>query len=107
MNCLYCPLKYIEQKGIAFHTRYTEHIQAVRSKGSNSGYASNLLNTGLTNGTIPDTVDITRTDKERKKISTLKKNHIYQVSRNNLLINDTNVDTHKPIFRTLQEMNIS
>jgi hypothetical protein len=35
MKCLDCPLKYIAQTGRAFHTRYKEHIQAIRSNNGN------------------------------------------------------------------------
>jgi hypothetical protein len=38
MKCLDYPLKKKEQTGRAFHTRYKEHIQAIRNNNSNSGY---------------------------------------------------------------------
>jgi hypothetical protein len=53
-------------------------------------------------------MDIIRTHKKGKHLNTLEKYHIYnKISKNNLHMNDTNIDTHNPIFRTLQEMNTS
>jgi hypothetical protein len=54
-----CP---IGQTGRAFHTRYKEHIQAIRSNNGNSGY-SNILNMGHTYGNITDTMDVIKTEK--------------------------------------------
>jgi hypothetical protein len=58
MKCLDCPLKYKGQTGRAFHTRYKEHIHAIRNNNSNSGYSNHILNTGHKYGTIADTMDI-------------------------------------------------
>jgi hypothetical protein len=42
-----------------------------------------------------------------KGLNKLEKYHIYKISKRNLHMNDTNIDTQNPIFRTLQEMNTS
>jgi hypothetical protein len=53
MKCLNCPLNYIGRTGKrTFHTRYKEHIQAIRSNNGNSVYSYRILNTGYTYGTI-------------------------------------------------------
>jgi hypothetical protein len=52
MECLDCPLKYIGQTGRTLNTRYKEHIHAIRSNNSNTGYANHILNTGHRYGTI-------------------------------------------------------
>jgi hypothetical protein len=62
---------------------------------------------GHMSATITDITDITRTHKKGKHLNTLEKYHIYKISKNNLHVNDTNIDIHNPIFRTLQEMNTS
>jgi hypothetical protein len=49
MKYLGCPLKYIGQTGRTFHTRYKEHIHAVRNNNSNSGYSNHILKTQDTN----------------------------------------------------------
>jgi hypothetical protein len=71
------------------------------------GYSSHILNTGHTYETITDTVDIARTQKKGKHLNTLGKYRMYKISKCILCMNDTNFDTHNPIFRTLQEMNTS
>jgi hypothetical protein len=101
MKCLDCPLKYIGQIGRTFHSSYKEHIQAIRNNNSNSGYSSHILNTGHADGTITDTVDIVKTHKKGKHLNTLEKYHIYRISKSNLHMNDTNIDTHNPVFKTL------
>jgi hypothetical protein len=83
---------------------YKEHVQAIRNNNSNSGYSSHILNTGYKYGTITDAMAIIIT---YKKGNILEKYHIYKISKNNLHMNDTIINTHDPIFRTLQEMNIS
>jgi hypothetical protein len=60
MKCLDCPLKYIGQTGRAFHTRYREHIQAIRDNNRNSGHPSHILNTGHKYGTVTGTMNIIR-----------------------------------------------
>jgi hypothetical protein len=77
MKCLDCPLKYIGQTGRTFHTRYKEHIQEIRNTNGNSGYSDHILNTGHTHGTITDTMDIIKTEKNGKHLNTLDKYHIY------------------------------
>jgi hypothetical protein len=64
-----------------------------------------MLNTGHKYGTIIGTVDVLRTHKKRKHLNTLQEYHIYNIRKNNLKINDTNIDTHNSIFRALQEIN--
>jgi hypothetical protein len=66
-RCLDCLLRYVRQLGQTLHTRYTQHIQAICSKKSNSGYINNILNTGHTYRTI----DITET-KNKENIWTTK-----------------------------------
>jgi hypothetical protein len=64
MKCLDCPLKYIEQTGRTFLTRYKEHIHAIGNNNSTSGYSNHILNTGHKYGTIADTMDIIKTHRK-------------------------------------------
>jgi hypothetical protein len=105
MKCLGCPFKYIGQTGSTFHTRYREHIHALRNNNSNSGYSNHILNMGHKYDTIADTMDIIKTHRKRKHLNTLEKYCIYKISRDNLQMNDTNTDTNNPIFKALHEMN--
>jgi hypothetical protein len=59
-----CSLKYIGQMGRIFHTRYKEHIQAIRNNNSNSEYSNHILNTGHAYGTITNMMDIVKTVKK-------------------------------------------
>jgi V8-like Glu-specific endopeptidase len=69
MKCLDCPLKYIGQTGRILHTRYKEHMLAIRNNSSNSGYPNHILNTGYNYGTIRDTMDIIRTYRKGKYLT--------------------------------------
>jgi hypothetical protein len=50
-------------------------------------------------------MDIIRTHGEVKHLNTWEKYYIYEVSKDNLQMNDTNTDANNPVFKTLQEMN--
>jgi hypothetical protein len=89
MKCLDCPLKYIGQTGRTFNVRYKEHVQAIRNNNSNSGYSNRILNRGHTYGTIADTMDITRMGRKGRHLNTLEKFYMYNISRNDLHMNDT------------------
>jgi hypothetical protein len=52
-------------------------------------------------------MDSIGTHRKGKHLNTLAKYCIYKISSNNLQMKDTNINTHNPIFRALQEMNIS
>jgi hypothetical protein len=50
---------------------------------------------------------IIRTQRKGIHLNTLEKYHVHKNGKNNLQMNDTDIDTHNPIFRALQEMNTS
>jgi hypothetical protein len=52
---------------------------------------------------MTDTMDIITTGRKGKHLNTQESYHIYKTSRGNLHMNDTHIDTHNPIFQTLQE----
>jgi hypothetical protein len=103
MKCLDCPLKYVSQTGRIFKVRYKEHIHAIGSNNSSSGYPSHILNKGHAHGTITDTTDVIRRGREGRQ-NTLEKYRIYKISRNNLHMNDTHIDAHNLIFQTVHEL---
>jgi hypothetical protein len=49
-------------------------------------------------------MDIVMAHRKGKHLNTQEKYQTYKISKNNLQMTDANVDTHNPIFRTLQEM---
>jgi hypothetical protein len=104
MKFLDCPLKYVGQMGRTFNTKYKEHIHTIRSNNANSGYSDHILSTGHTYGTITDTMDVIRRRRKGRHLNTLERHHIYKISRNNLHMNDTHIETHNPIFQTVHEL---
>jgi hypothetical protein len=71
-------------------------------KCSQSLSSGNLLHTGQTYGTITDTMDVIRTERNGRHLDSLEKYHIYKISMNNLHMDDT----YNPIFQTLHELSI-
>jgi hypothetical protein len=63
-----------------------------------------MLNTGHTYQTITDTTDIIKTGRIGKHLNISEKYHIYRISKDNLHMNDTHIDTYKPIFETLHKL---
>jgi hypothetical protein len=62
MNCVDCPLKYVEQTGRTFYTRFKVHIQAIRNNNIMSGYSNSILSTGNAYGSITDATKIMETE---------------------------------------------
>jgi hypothetical protein len=65
------------------------------------GYSNHILNRGHTYGTVQDTMGIITLGRKGKYLNALERYHIYKVSRDNLSMNDTHIDTYNPIFETL------
>jgi hypothetical protein len=55
-----------------FKIRYKDHIQAISSNNSNSGYSNHILNTGHTYGPVTDTMDVIRTGRKGRQLNTLE-----------------------------------
>jgi hypothetical protein len=104
MKCLDCPLKCIGQTGLTFNIRYKEHIHDIRSNNSNSRYSNHILNTGHTYGIIADTMDVITMGRKGKCSNTLERYHVYKLSKDNVHMNDTYIDTHNPISETFHEL---
>jgi hypothetical protein len=101
-----CPLKYAGQTGRTFNSRHKEHIHDIRTNNSNTGYANHILNTGHIYGKITDTMEIINTERKGRYINTLEIYFIYEISKDNLRLNDTNIDIHNPIFKELHKIYI-
>jgi hypothetical protein len=99
-----CPLEYKRQTGQTFCTRHKELIQATRNNNINSGYSNHILSTGHAYGSITDTMEIGEVERKGKHLNTLEKYHMCRLSRNRLHMNSAHMDTYKPIFEALQEL---
>jgi hypothetical protein len=84
MRCMDCPLKYLEQTGRTFQTRYKEHIQVIRNNNGNSGYSFHISNTGYSYGSITDIMKVIKIEKKGKHLNTLGKYHICKISKDGL-----------------------
>jgi hypothetical protein len=101
LKCMDCPLKYVGQTGRTFNTRYKEQIHYIITNNSNTGYANHILYTGHSYGTITDTMEVMKTEWKGRYLKTLERYYIYEISKDNLHMNDTNVATHNLIFKAL------
>jgi hypothetical protein len=77
-----------------FQTRHKKRIQAIRNDNSNSGYSNHTLNRGHKYWTMTYTIDIIRTYRKEKHLTTLEKCHINKNSNNNRKMNDKYQHTH-------------
>jgi hypothetical protein len=79
------------------HQYFVIHnFHAIRNNSSNSEYSNRILNIGHAYGTITDAMDVIRTGRKGRHSNTLEKYHIYLISRNNLHMNDPQIDTYNP-----------
>jgi hypothetical protein len=60
-----------------------------------------MQTTGHTYGTITDTMEIIKTERKGRYLNTLERYYIYEIGKDNLHMNDTNIDIHNPIFKAL------
>jgi hypothetical protein len=60
---------------------------------TNSGYSNHILSTGHAYRTITDTMEIVTTGRKGKYLNTLERYHIYEISKENLHMKDTHIDT--------------
>jgi hypothetical protein len=67
------PTEIYWKTGRTFNLRFKEHIQAIRSNCSKSGYTNHTLNMGHTYVTITDTMDVIRTGRKSRHLNTLEK----------------------------------
>jgi hypothetical protein len=49
-------------------------------------------------------MNILKVEKNGKHLNTLEKYYIYKISKDNLHMNDVNIDTHNPIFQALDKL---
>jgi hypothetical protein len=67
------------------------------------GRVCSVLSTGHKYGAITGSMDIIKTHRKGKYVNKLEKYHIYEISKNNLQINDTDIAIYSLIFRALQK----
>lgn len=63
-----------------------------------------MLHTGHTYATITDSMDVIRTGRKGRRLNTLDKYHICEISRNSLHMNETYIEAHNLIFQTVREL---
>jgi hypothetical protein len=59
------------------------------------------LETGHTDGTIYQTMEILHIERKGQKLNTPERYHIYDTTKKDLQMNDAFADTHNPIFDIL------
>jgi hypothetical protein len=64
-----------------------------------------MLTMGHAYRSITNTTKALETEKKGKHLNTLKKCHIYKMSKDRLQMSDTYINTHNPIFEVIQELN--
>jgi hypothetical protein len=49
-------------------------------------------------------MEIMKTKRKGKYLNTLERYYIYEIGKDNLHMNDTNIDIHNPIFKALHKI---
>jgi hypothetical protein len=98
-----CPIQYIGQTGRPFNTRYKEHIRDIKNN-SKSGYSNHILNIGHSYGSITDTMEIIKIERNGKHLNRLEKYHIYKISKEEIHMNDMHDKTYNPIFEVINRI---
>jgi predicted GIY-YIG superfamily endonuclease len=97
LQCADCPKKYIGQTGRKFETRFKEHIRDIRNNGQNSRFAQHILDTGHEYETIEKTMKILHIEKKGQMLDTHERFCIYEISKQNLQLNDNYAEIYNPI----------
>jgi hypothetical protein len=98
IKCTDCGGAYIGQTGRKFRVRFKEHIRDIRSNKGNTGYASHILNTGHTCGTLEDTLQVVSIHNKGPHLNTLERFHIYKERKTGTILNDNYADFYNPLF---------
>jgi hypothetical protein len=101
LKCRDCRLQYIGQTGQSFHTRYKEHILAIKYNKDTSTYAQHTLNMGHTYGNIQNTIEIIQRAKKGKYMNSIERHHIYCTHKQWKQMNEVLFDLQNPIFGVL------
>jgi hypothetical protein len=101
MTCKDCPLKYVGQTGRNFRTRYKEHIREIKMNSHKSKFAQHILDTSHNYVTIEETMNILHIEKKGRMLNALEIYRIYEVTKQNLQLNEALTYTHNPIFDIL------
>jgi hypothetical protein len=88
LQCADCPLKYIGQTGPTFKVRFKEHIWDIKNNGQSSKFAQQILDTTHEYNTIDKALEVLYIGKKGRTLDTYEKFHIYEISKQNLQLND-------------------
>jgi hypothetical protein len=98
LQCADCPLKYVGQTGRTFKIRFKEHIRGIKNNGQNSKFAQHIVDTTHAYRTIDQTMKILHIGKKVRALGTYERFHIYEISKQNMQLNDNFTETFNPIY---------
>jgi hypothetical protein len=96
-----CPMKYVGQTGRKLKTWFKEHIGDIKNNGQNSKFAQHILHTGHEYETIEKIMKILHIEKKGQILETYERFHIYEISKQNIQLNDNFTETYNPIYNTI------
>ena len=98
LTCPDCRMKYVGQIGRSFHTRFHEHFRDYKYANYKSKFAQHLLENNHSIGPIDSIMEILHHTKKRKSMDTIERFHIYEITRENIQINDKNTSKPNAVF---------
>jgi hypothetical protein len=78
-----------------------EHIRDIKNSGQNSRFDQHILDTGHEYETIEKTMKILHIEKKGQMLDTYERFHIYEISKQNLQLNDNYAEIYNPIYNTI------
>ena len=98
LTCPDCRMKYVGQTGRSFHTRFQEHFRDYKYANCKSKFAQHLLEHNQSIGPIDNIMEVLHHSKKGKSMDTIERFHIYEITRENIQINDKNTSKPNAIF---------
>jgi hypothetical protein len=95
LQCANCPQKYVGQTGQTFKTIFKEHTRDIKNDGQNSKFTQHILDTGHEYETTEKTMKILHIEKKGQMLETYERFHIYEISKQNLQLNDNFTETYE------------
>ena len=91
-------MKYVGQTGRTFKVRSREHVRDIKNNGQSSKFAEHILDTTHEYSTTDKTLEVLYIGKKGRTLDTYERFHIYEISKQNLQLNDNFTEMFNPIY---------
>jgi hypothetical protein len=86
------------ETGRSFKIRYKGYLRDIRNNGQNSKFAQQIVNTIHEYETMEEIMKILHVVERGNLLNTYENFHIYEISKQNIQLNDNLTEIHNPIY---------